>query len=86
MLDLGIEAGRRGGCSPAVFNAANEVAVEAFLQGEIGFTDIPRVVEVALESVVGGDPRSIADVRDRDGEARAVASEEAARLVRPSGG
>jgi len=47
-LRLGIEAGRRGGASPAIFNAANEEAVALFLDGHITFTDIPRTVEAAL--------------------------------------
>lgn len=81
MLDLGIGAGRRGGLAPAVFNAANEVAVEAFLEGVVGFTDIPRVVEVALREVTGGAPRSIAEVREADREARAIASEATGRVA-----
>src|SRR5690242_21365382 len=45
------EAGRAGGTAPAVLNAANEVAVGAFLAGGIRFTDIPAVVEHALDRV-----------------------------------
>lgn len=85
MLDLGIGAGRRGGLAPAVFNAANEVAVEAFLEGIVGFTDIPRVVEVALREVTGGAPRSIAEVREADREARAIASEATGRVAAGGG-
>lgn len=48
MLRLGIDAGRRGGAAPAVFNAANEAAVAQFLAGHIRFGDIPRLVERAL--------------------------------------
>jgi len=44
-LELAFEAGRRGGCVPAVMNAANEVAVAAFLEGRLKFGDIPRVIE-----------------------------------------
>jgi 1-deoxy-D-xylulose-5-phosphate reductoisomerase len=50
---LGIEAGRAGGTSPAVFNAANEVAVEAFLRGRIPFGRIAHVIE----RVMDGHPR-----------------------------
>ena len=50
-LPLAREAGRAGGTAPAVLNAANEVAVAAFLAERIGFMDIPRVVEAALEAV-----------------------------------
>lgn len=45
---LGIEAGRRGGAAPAVFNAANEIAVARFLDGSLSFVDIPRAIESAL--------------------------------------
>ncbi len=47
-LRLAAEAARRGGTSPAILNAANEVAVSAFLDRTIGFTDIPRVIEHVL--------------------------------------
>jgi 1-deoxy-D-xylulose-5-phosphate reductoisomerase len=50
-LALAYEAGRRGGTAPAVLNAADEVAVEAFLAGRIGFMDIPRALEYALTHV-----------------------------------
>ncbi len=45
---LGVEAGREGGTAPAVFNAANEVAVSAFLSGRISFGRIPQVIEQVL--------------------------------------
>jgi 1-deoxy-D-xylulose-5-phosphate reductoisomerase len=45
---VGVEAGRRGGTAPAVFNAANEVAVRAFLGGAIRFGEIGEVVEQVL--------------------------------------
>ena len=48
-LELAYEAGRLGGTAPAVLNAADEVAVTAFMAGRIGFMDIPRVLEHALE-------------------------------------
>lgn len=49
-LDLAFAAGRTGGTLPAVLNAANEVAVEAFLAKEIGFTDIPVIVERVMDA------------------------------------
>jgi len=49
-FQLGIEAGRTGGTATAVYNAANEVAVARFLQHEIAFTAIPRVIEAALSA------------------------------------
>lgn len=48
-LDLAYEAIRRGGTTPAVLNAANELAVDAFLQGRAGFLDIPRVISAVLD-------------------------------------
>jgi 1-deoxy-D-xylulose-5-phosphate reductoisomerase len=47
-FELGVTAGREGGTAPAVFNAANEVAVAAFLEGRITFGKIPVVIEAAL--------------------------------------
>jgi len=57
MLQVGVAAGRAGGTAPAVFNAANEVAVSAFLAGRIPFGRIPEVVEQTLErhDVTDGD-------------------------------
>jgi 1-deoxy-D-xylulose-5-phosphate reductoisomerase len=60
MLALAREAGERGGTYPCAYNAANEVAVQAFLDGRIGFLDIAAVVEEVLGNV-GGEP-----ARDRD--------------------
>ncbi|RIH87846.1 1-deoxy-D-xylulose 5-phosphate reductoisomerase [Calidithermus roseus] len=53
-LAIAYEAGRRGGLAPVVLNAADEVAVEAFLKGQITYLDIPRVLEAALEGVPEG--------------------------------
>ena len=52
-LQLGIAAGEAGGAAPAVFNAANECAVAAFLAGKIEFMDIPRAISSALDGLVG---------------------------------
>lgn len=54
-LELGIEAGRKGGAAPAVYNAANEQAVSFFLSGQVRFGDIPRAIGSALERL--GDLR-----------------------------
>lgn len=59
-LRLGIQAGRAGGAAPAVFNAANERAVALFLAGRVGFTDIARAIESALD-VWGGAPGGTRD-------------------------
>lgn len=53
-LAIAYEAGRRGGLAPVALNAADEVAVEAFLKGQITYLDIPRVLEAALEGVPEG--------------------------------
>ncbi|CAN5266082.1 1-deoxy-D-xylulose-5-phosphate reductoisomerase [soil metagenome] len=72
-LELGYEAGRRGGISPAVFNAADEVAVAAFLGEKIGFAAITEVIEETMDEVEAGSLGSLADVLSADGEARRVA-------------
>jgi len=50
-LRLGIEAGKAGGAAPAVFNAANECAVAAFLAGKLAFPEIPAAISSALEKL-----------------------------------
>jgi 1-deoxy-D-xylulose-5-phosphate reductoisomerase len=72
-LDLAYEAGRRGGTAPAVFNAADEVAVRAFLEGRLGFRGIPLVLEKTLSATGWTDVTAMADVLEADREARAVA-------------
>ena len=52
-LRLGVDAGRRGGAAPAVFNAANEEAVALFLDGRIGLLEIARAIEGALDALAG---------------------------------
>ncbi len=59
-LRLGISAGKAGGTAPAVFNAANECAVAAFLAGKIAFADITRGISAALDSL-GGMPAGTRD-------------------------
>ena len=54
-LRAGMEAGRRGGAAPAVFNAANEQAVALFLEGRISFLDIPRTIDAALDALGDSD-------------------------------
>ena len=75
LLDLGYEAGRRGQSAPAVLNASDEIAVQAFLDGRIGFSAIARVVEGTLEQVSLRKLETVADVIAVDAEARSVASE-----------
>ncbi|HET7111540.1 MAG TPA: 1-deoxy-D-xylulose-5-phosphate reductoisomerase, partial [Gemmatimonadales bacterium] len=66
----GIEAGRAGGTAPAVFNAANEVAVAAFLDGRIRFGDIAGVICGALDSAAPQPATTLQGVLDADHEAR----------------
>jgi 1-deoxy-D-xylulose-5-phosphate reductoisomerase len=76
-LRLAYEALTHGGAWPAVLNAANEVAVEAFLDGRLRFVDIARVVETALDAA-GREtqvPTTLADVREADAWARRIALE-----------
>jgi 1-deoxy-D-xylulose-5-phosphate reductoisomerase len=73
-LDIAYAAGRAGGSSPAVLNAADEIAVEAFLQGRIGFLSIARVVEMTLEEVPWHSVETVGDVVEVDRQAREVAA------------
>jgi 1-deoxy-D-xylulose-5-phosphate reductoisomerase len=68
---LGVAAGREGGTGPAVFNAANEVAVAMFLAGRIPFGRIPELIEDALASVSPEPARSLEVVMAADRRARA---------------
>ena len=70
---LGLAAGRSGGTSPAVYNAANEEAVAAFLDHRLGFGGIPRVIERTLAAVSAVPADSLETVRAADREARARA-------------
>ena len=70
MLGLAREAGERGGTYPCAYNAANEAAVAAFLDGRIGFLDIPALVEDVLERVDGAAARDLDELREADGRAR----------------
>jgi 1-deoxy-D-xylulose-5-phosphate reductoisomerase len=71
-LRLAYEAGRAGGSAPAWLNAANEVAVAAFLDGKIRWSAIPEVLEEALSLHHGNDMASIDVVLEVDREARAA--------------
>jgi 1-deoxy-D-xylulose-5-phosphate reductoisomerase len=70
---LGVAAGRAGGTAPAVYNASNEVAVAAFLDGRLRFVDIPRVIERTLDACGAGPLTTLDAVRAADGEARSRA-------------
>jgi 1-deoxy-D-xylulose-5-phosphate reductoisomerase len=74
LLSLARHAGECGGTLPCAFNAANEVAVAAFLDGNIGFLDIAALVEGALEEVDGAAARDLAELVEADSDARRLAS------------
>ena len=69
-LALALECAERGGTSTAVLNGANEAAVALFLEDKIGFSDIPRLVERALERVSATDAPSLEDIFEADRAAR----------------
>ncbi|GAB5450677.1 MAG: 1-deoxy-D-xylulose-5-phosphate reductoisomerase [Halioglobus sp.] len=73
-LRLAREAVAAGGTSMAICNAANEIAVAAFLAGAVRFTDIPAIIEKTLEEVAAVEPTSLADVEAADARAREAAS------------
>lgn len=74
---LGRAAGAAGGTAPAAFNAANEVAVQLFLDGRIAFGRIPEIIGRVLEDHTGGDARSLDAVLAADADARRRATEAA---------
>jgi len=78
-LGLAQEAARQGGSRPASLNAANEVAVAAFLEGELNFAQIPAVIESVMATTLGGEIRDLDDVLAADSEARS----RAASCIRP---
>jgi 1-deoxy-D-xylulose-5-phosphate reductoisomerase len=73
MFRLGVRAGRAGGTGPAVYNAANETAVAAFLDGMLPFVEIPRVVERTLDACEARRADSLAAIEAADRDARAYA-------------
>jgi len=64
---------RAGGVAPAVYNAANEIAVAAFLDGQARFLAIPQIVEHTLAAVSNFEPAALADVLSADADARCIA-------------
>jgi len=82
LFRLGVDAGRAGGAAPAVFNAANELAVEAFLKGIVSFTGMARVVEAALEGLAGWSATTLDEVLGADQAARRHAAAEVERMNR----
>jgi 1-deoxy-D-xylulose-5-phosphate reductoisomerase len=81
-LALAREAGMKGGTYPVVLSAADEVAVELFLTGRIGFSDIPRIVESALEAHKVVDKPSLEDIIEVDTQTRKLALQLSAGVKR----
>jgi len=74
-LQLGVAAGRTAGAAPAVFNAANEQAVEIFLGGQMKFGDIPRAIAGALDALGGAPADNLQALQEADATARAFVRE-----------
>ena len=77
-LRLAYEAAEAGGAKTIALNAADEVAVAAFLAGSIGFNDIPRIIEDVLAETSSGTMESIGKVLEADAEARRLAQQRVA--------
>ncbi|MEE9424362.1 MAG: 1-deoxy-D-xylulose-5-phosphate reductoisomerase [Methylococcales bacterium] len=81
-LKLAVDAAELGGTRPTVLNAGNEVAVEAFLDSRIRFTDIPKVIEQCLSDVEQSMPDCINSILKVDANARDAANEFITHLTR----
>jgi len=80
-LALAYRALQEGGSTPTTLNAANEVAVQAFLDGQIGFTAIPRVIAGVMNQLPSTPVNSLADVLAADQAARELAKASIAELT-----
>lgn len=81
-LGLAYEALRTGGTAPAILNAANEIAVAAFLAEEIRFTDIPKIIDATMRGVSAASAETLEDVLAADASARDYARQ----ICRQAGG
>ena len=86
LFGLGVRAGRSGGCAPAVFNAGNEVAVQAFLEERVGFLAMAEVVDAALQEVGAHEVHSAEDVVAADQAARTAAASAVERIRKKGNG
>lgn len=80
-LELAYRALRAGDSAPATLNAANEIAVQAFLDGKIGFTAIPRIIASVMDASPAVTLAGLADVLAADAAARRMAEQAVAELV-----
>ena len=74
-LTLARNAMEACGVAPGVFNAANEIAVDAFVKGRIKFVEIAKIVEKTLETIQNVEPSNIEEVLDYDTKARRIAAD-----------
>ena len=81
-LRLAREVLKQGGSAPTVLNAANEIAVAAFLQGRCGFLDISRIVEQTLGAAGNRSLDSLEDVLEADAQAREIAQETTMKMAK----
>jgi 1-deoxy-D-xylulose-5-phosphate reductoisomerase len=84
-LALGRSAAEARGAAPNIFNAANEIAVAAFLAGQIGFQQIPAIIAEALNVLDCPTPRSLSDVLATDAKARELSATLVDKLVAKAG-
>ena len=86
LLGLAYEAQSSGGSATCILNAADEVAVEAFLQGRIDFSGIPNIIRDVVSATEVGKLESISQVLKADSEARVIARERIEQLgEKPAG-
>jgi 1-deoxy-D-xylulose-5-phosphate reductoisomerase len=85
-LRLAYEAAEAGGAKTIALNAADEVSVAGFLEGRIGFVEIPRVIEGVLLETKSGKLESIKQILEADGRARLAAAEKIEKLGRKPAG
>ncbi len=74
-IGLAYKAMEKGGNAPCIMNAANEIAVAAFLDGKIGFVHIPEIIAGCMEQATHIDNPGLTDIRETDREARSLAME-----------
>jgi 1-deoxy-D-xylulose-5-phosphate reductoisomerase len=74
-LRLAYESMLAGGTTTTILNAANEIAVQSFLQGQIRFTDIHRVIETTLSLLNGREAKQLDTILEEDAKARELALE-----------
>lgn len=73
-----------GNSASLVFNASNEIAVDAFLRNRIGFLDIPRIIELTLNQIESISTESIEDILTLDSESRRIAATQTDLLAQHS--